>query len=143
MQNVAQLKKQLKADVSKAIDGIANWSEFDFKLNGVSCHYEHYHGIQVVDISDERQVDEFWRLLGHIRQFQEQISAIQLDPLEVSKIIYKYFQMEAKTMKALRRVRVDVPSYVESLSPDRVSFLDELYQNSKKGIAASKSPDCK
>jgi hypothetical protein len=52
MRNVEQLKKQLRSDVSKAIDAIANWSEFDFKLNGVSCHYEHYHGIQVVDMSD-------------------------------------------------------------------------------------------
>ena len=31
----------------------------------------------------------------------------------------------------LRRVRVDVLSHVETVSPERLSFLDELYQNSK------------
>lgn len=104
----------------------------------MSCHYEHYHGIQVVDISDKRQVDEFWKLLNYIDQFQEQISVLRLDPLEVSKIIYKYFKMEAKTMKALRRIRVDVSSYVECLDPDRVSFLDSLYRDAKKASGASK-----
>jgi hypothetical protein len=91
----------------------------------------------------KRQVDEFWELLGHIHQFQEQITALRLDPLEVSKIIYKYFQMEAKTMKALRRVRVDVPSCVESLSPARLSFLDELYQKSRNAITGCTSLDGK
>jgi hypothetical protein len=81
--------------------------------------------------------------LDHIHQFQERISAVQLDPLEVSKTVYKYFQMEAKTMKALRRIRVDVPSNVESLSPERLEFLDRLYQDSKKVSAASKSFDGK
>jgi hypothetical protein len=136
MQNVEQVKKQLNADVSNAIDAIANWREFDFRLDGVSCHYDYYCGIEVVDMIDlaDRQVkEEFWKLLGYIHQFQEQIDALRLDPLEVNKIIYKYFQMEAKTMKALRRVRVDVPSYVESLSPHRLPLLDELYQKSKKG----------
>jgi hypothetical protein len=135
MGNVEKLKRELKADVSKAIDAIANWREFDFKLEGVTCYYDYYHGITVVDTSDlangEAQ-EEFWKLLGYIRQFQEQISALQLDPLEVDKIIYKYFRMEAKTMTALRRVHVDVLSYVENLSPDRMPLLDELYQKSKK-----------
>jgi hypothetical protein len=40
--------------------------------------------------------------------------------------------MDAKTIKALRRVRVDVPSNVESLSPERLEFLDRLYQDSKQ-----------
>jgi hypothetical protein len=37
-------------------------------------------------------------------------------------------------MKALRQVRVDVPSNVESLSPERAQFLDRLYQDSKKAM---------
>jgi hypothetical protein len=131
MQNVEHLKRQLKADVSNAIDRIVNWREFDFKLDGVSCHYEYYCGIQVFEPPNTQVGAEFEKLLDHIHQFQERVSAVQLDPLEVSKIVYKYFQMEAKTMKALRRVRVDVPS-VESLSPERLKFLDRLYQDSKQ-----------
>ena len=146
MQNVEQLKKQHKAEVSEAIDQIVNWREFDFKLDGVSCHYDYYYGIQVADminVANKQLKEEFWKLLNHIHQFQDQINTVQMDPLEVSKIVQKYFQMEAKTMKALRRVRVDVPSYVQSLSPHRLPLLDELYTRSKKAIAASKSTDCK
>jgi hypothetical protein len=137
MQNVEQLKKQLKANVSNAIDRIANWREFDFKLDGVSCHYEYYCGIEVTDSPNRRAGAEFEKLLDYIHQFQERISAVQLDPLEVSKIVYKYFQLEAKTMKALRRVRVDAPPYVESLSPERLQFLDSLFQDSKKATVQS------
>jgi hypothetical protein len=109
----------------------------------VSCHYEYYRGIEVFDPPNPQLRAEFEKLLNHIHQFQERISAVQLDPLEVSKIVYKYFQMEAKTRKALRRVRVDVPSNVENLSPERLQFLDRLHQDSKKASAASKSFDGK
>jgi hypothetical protein len=138
MQNIEQLKKQLKTDVSNDIDRIGNWREFDFELDRVSCHYEYYCGIEVIDPPNPRAGAEFKKLLNHIHQFQERISAVQLDPLEVSKIIYKYFQIEAKTMKALQRVHVDVLSNVESPSPERLSVLDSLYQDSKKATAAAK-----
>jgi hypothetical protein len=131
MQNVEHLKRQLKADVSNAIDRIANWREFDFKLDGVSCHYEYYRGIEVFNSPNPQVQAEFEKLLDHIHQFRERISAVQLDPLEVSKIVYRFFQMEAKTMKALRRVRVAAPSNVEALSPERQQFLDSLYQDIK------------
>jgi hypothetical protein len=72
---------------------------------------------------------EFEKLLDHIHQFQERIDLLRLDPLEVSEIVYKYFQMDAKIMKALRRVRVAAPLNVESFSPGRLEFLDRLYQD--------------
>lgn len=141
MQNVDEVRKQLKIDVSKTIDAIANWREFDFKLGGVSCHYDYYHGIEVVDTSDLANKEfgkEFWKLLGHIHQFQEQIGTLRLDLLEVNKIIYKYFRMEARTIMALGLVGLDVMSDLENLSPERLQFLDSLYQDGKKATTVSK-----
>jgi hypothetical protein len=106
MQDVEQLKRHLKADVSNAIDRIANWREFDFKLDGVSCHYEYYRGIEVFDLPNPQLRAEFEKLLNHIHQFQERISAVQLDPLEVSKIVYKYFQMEVEPQVRQNRHRL-------------------------------------
>jgi hypothetical protein len=139
MQNVKQLKKQLKADVSNAIDQIVNLREFDFQLDGVSCHYAYYCGIEVFDPPNTQVGVELEKLLDHIHQFQERIGSLRLDPLEVSKFAYKYFQMDAKTMKALRRVRVDAPLNVESFSPERVEFLDRLYQDHEQSVAAANS----
>jgi hypothetical protein len=132
MQSVEQFKEQLKAEVSDIIDRIANRREFDFKLDGVSCHYEYYWGIQVANSPNQQAGDEFWKLLDHIHQFQERIRAVQLDPLDVRRIVYKHFEMEAKTIKALRHVGAAAQSNVESLSPERVEFLDRLYRDSKK-----------
>jgi len=39
-------------------------------------------------------------------------------------------------MKALRRVRVDAPLNVEGSSPERLEFLDRLYQERKQSVAA-------
>jgi hypothetical protein len=109
--------RKVMVKVSEAISAIVDQYEFDFGLDGGSCRFSYQLGKPVFDVPKEAKAG-VETLLEELSQFEKRIGSLELDPLEVSKFLGKYFRTDAKVRKALRDMRItirsdDIPTYDE------------------------------
>jgi hypothetical protein len=120
--NVHPAVKKAMVEFSETISVIVDQYEFDFRLDGAICRFSHQDNKPVFDASKEAKV-EVWQLFDELRQFEKRIDSLELDPVEVSKFLGKYFRTDAKIWKALRDMRVkirsdEIPIYDEPPPPE-------------------------
>jgi hypothetical protein len=106
MQNLKSVKRKLKSQASKAISAVVNDRGFEFRFGRRRCQFAHHDGAEYFSAPNARVETELPKLLDHIHTFIRQIESLDVDPLEVNRFISKYFSCEAKTIKALRGLRV-------------------------------------
>jgi hypothetical protein len=104
-------------DYSEAISTIVDQYEFEFRLDGAICRFSHQDSKPVFDTPKEVKAG-MEQLVDELRQFAKRMDALELDPIEVSKFLGKYFRTDAKIRKALRNMRVSIRS-------DQIPIFDE------------------
>jgi hypothetical protein len=109
--------KKAMVEISEAISVIVDQYEFDFTLDGAICRFSYQHGKPAFEVSKVATAG-VGRLFDELRQFEKRVGSLELDPLEVSKFLRKYFRTDAKIWKALRDMQViirsdDIPIYDE------------------------------
>jgi len=119
--NVHPAVKKAMVEFSEAISVIVDQYEFDFRLDGAICRFSHQDSKPVFDASKEAKVG-VRQLFDELRQFKKRIDSLELDPVEVSRFLGKYFT-DAKIWKALRDMRVkirsdEIPIYDEPPPPE-------------------------
>jgi len=129
--------KKVMVEISELISAIVDQNEFDFELDGAVCRFSYQDGKPAFDISKEAKAG-VERLFDELRQFEKRIDSLELDPLEVSKFLGKYFCTDAKIWKALRDMQVairsdDIPIYDEPLE----SFLEVPGEKGENATAAN------
>jgi hypothetical protein len=115
MKSVHPGVKKVMVEFSEAISVIVDQYEFDFGLDGAICRFSYQHGKPVFAVSKEAMAG-VEQLFDELRQFEKRIGSLELDPLEVSKFLGKYFRTDAKVWRALRDMRIairsdDIPIY--------------------------------
>lgn len=96
-------------EYSETISTIVDQYEFEFRLDGAICRFSHQNSKPVFDAPKEAKAG-VRQLVDELRQFTKRVDALELDPIEVSKFLGKYFRTDAKVRKALRNMRVSIQS---------------------------------
>ena len=104
-------------EFSEAISVIVDQYDFDFRFDGTTCRFYYQDGKAVFDASKEAKAG-VRQLVDELRQFEKRIDSLELDSVEVSKFLGKYFRTDAKIRRALRDMHVkiqsdDIPIYDE------------------------------
>ena len=128
MQNLKSVKKKLKSQASEAISEVVNDRGFEFKFGRRRCHFAHHDGAEYFSAPNARVETELPKLLGHIHALMRQIESLDVDPLEVNRFISKYFSCEAKTIKALRSLRV-VELEERKITDGLVHFMNAVHSD--------------
>jgi hypothetical protein len=115
--NVHPAATKAVAEYSETISTIVDQYEFEFRLNGAMCRFSHQNSKPVFDAPKEVKAG-VRQLANELRQFAKRMDALELDPIEVSKFLGKYFRTDAKVRKALRNMQVSIQS-------DQIPVYDE------------------
>lgn len=105
------------AEYSETISTIVDQYEFEFRLDGAICRFSHQNSKPIFDAPKEVKAG-VRQLVDELRQFAKRMDALELDPIEVSKFLGKYFRTDAKVREALRNMRVSIQS-------DQIPIYDE------------------
>jgi hypothetical protein len=124
--------KKVMVETCELISVIVDQYEFDFRLDGAVCRLSYQHVKPAFDISKEAK-SGVEQLFAELRKFEKRIGSLELDPLEVSKFLSKYFRTDAKIWKVLRDMQIvlrsdDIPIYDEP-PEDLLEVPDEKAEN--------------
>jgi hypothetical protein len=108
MQDIELSSKEIMATISTVIRLIADQHEFEFNLGGAICRFAYQEGEAVFKGRAEDEL-KFQKLFNEVRRFEERISSLELDPVEVSIFLHQYFHLATKITTELRRVKISLP----------------------------------
>jgi hypothetical protein len=105
MKDISSVRKQAKRNLYATESEIRARHGFDFKLEGVRCHYVYNHdgGSTITDVS-EWLYSNLEKLCGEIRRFEKRTKVLLLKKRDVQTFLYKLFRSKAEIDKAVRHL---------------------------------------
>lgn len=129
---------------AQAIKKVAHGREFHFKLHGAKCRCVYEEGQELFTLPKALKA-EFRKLINEMDRFERRIAALELDWLDVSNFLYKYFQLKARMQRALCHIPILVsepePYDVQNLPLEEQALWEVLGEQTENAIKDAGSVD--